>query len=259
MTVTEKKTTSWRRRVAAASVAAALCVAGGTGGGILATQVSSAAPVTTTTAVAAQAASTGATLTAAQVAANVTPSVVTVLASTAGGGVEGSGVVLSADGLILTNNHVVESASGVRVTLSDGRTLDATVVGTDATADLAVLRASGTADLTPATLGSSADLRVGDTVLAFGSPLGLEGTVTAGIVSAVDRTIQDGDTNLSGLIQTDAPVNSGSSGGPLVDSSGRVVGITVAIATTGQDSGNIGVGFAIPVDTAATVAARLAA
>ncbi|BCB91570.1 S1C family serine protease [Phytohabitans suffuscus] len=249
---------SWRRRVAAASVAAALCVAGGTGGGILATQVAGAAPVATaTTAVAAEPASTGATLSAAQVAAEVTPSVVTVLADTAGGSAEGSGVVLSADGLVLTNNHVVESASRVRVSLADGRTLDATVAGADADADLAVLRVSGASDLTPATLGRSADLRVGDAVLAIGSPLGLAGTVTAGIVSAVDRTIQDGGTSLTGLIQTDAPVNPGSSGGPLVDSTGQVVGITVAIATTGQDSGNIGVGFAIPSDTAAAVAAQL--
>ena len=248
----------WRRRVAAASVAAALCVAAGTGGGILATQVAGAAPASTTTAVAAKAASTG-TLTTAQVAANVSPSVVTVLADTSSGGAEGSGVVLSSDGLVLTNNHVVESATRVRVTLSDGRTLDATVVGADATADLAVLRVSGASGLTAATLGSSADLQVGDAVLAFGSPLGLEGTVTAGIVSAVDRTIQDGDTSLTGLIQTDAPINPGNSGGPLVDSSGQVVGIDVAIATTGQDGGNIGVGFAIPIDTAAAVAAKLAA
>ncbi|GFJ94728.1 S1C family serine protease [Phytohabitans rumicis] len=95
-------------------------------------------------------------------------------------------------------------------------------------------------------------------MLAFGSPLGLEGTVTAGIVSAVGRTIEDSGSSLGNLIQTDAPINPGNSGGALVDSTGRVIGINVAIATTGEDSGNIGVGFAIPIDTAAAVAARLA-
>ncbi|GAA4709802.1 hypothetical protein GCM10023263_56780 [Phytohabitans rumicis] len=253
----QQPASQWRRRVMAATVAAALAVTGGVGGGLLATQVASAAPASTTTVSTTQVANSG-TLTAAQIVSEVQPSVVTVLVSTSSGSAEGSGVVLTADGLILTNNHVVEGARSVRVTLADGRTVAATVVGTDPTADLAVLRAEGVSDLTPAQLGTSANLRVGDSVLAFGSPLGLEGTVTAGIVSAVGRTIEDSGSSLGNLIQTDAPINPGNSGGALVDSTGRVIGINVAIATTGEDSGNIGVGFAIPIDTAAAVAARLA-
>lgn len=247
----------WRRRVLAATAAAALAVVGGTGGGLIASQVAGAAPTAGTTVAAAQVASSG-TVTLTQVAAETAPSVVTILVSSASASAEGSGVVLSEDGLILTNNHVVSSGGTITVTLADGRTVAATVVGRDAATDLAVLRAEGVSDLTPATLGTSADLQVGDTVLAFGSPLGLSGTVTSGIVSAVDRTIEDADTSLSGLIQTDAPINAGSSGGPLVNAAGQVVGITVAIATTSEDGGNIGVGFAIPIDTAAEVATQLA-
>jgi len=106
----------------------------------------------------------------------------------------------------------------------------------------------GVSGLTPATLGDSGALQVGDTVLAFGSPLGLTGTVTAGIVSALDRDASD--LNLHGLIQTDAPINSGNSGGPLVDAAGRVIAINVASASTSQGGGSIGIGFAIPIDTA---------
>ncbi|GAA2060381.1 hypothetical protein GCM10009779_58890 [Polymorphospora rubra] len=243
-----------RRRPVVGAVALALALVGGAGGGALAVRL--AEPRTATSVVTASTVATGGTADLAAVAAAVAPSVVTIEVAAGGGTATGSGVVLSADGRILTNNHVVEDASGaVTVRLADGRTTRAGIVGTDPASDLAVLQAQGVDDLTPAVFGDSSAVRVGDTVLAVGSPLGLAGTVTAGIVSAVDRTA---DT-LTGLIQTDAPVNAGSSGGAVVDTAGRVVGITVAIATTGTETGNIGVGFAIPSDTAESVVTRLVA
>jgi putative serine protease PepD len=215
----------------------------------------------------------------AKVAAAVQPSVVSIAVETGSSSGEGSGVILRADGTILTNNHVVaDAASGgtITVTFSDGRTAGASIVGRAPSDDLAVIRASGVSGLTPATLGSDAKLQVGDTVLAIGSPLGLEGSVTAGIVSALDRTITldtsseqqspYGRTSASQstdvqAIQTDAAINPGNSGGPLVDAQGRVVGITTAIATVGSrtgQSGNIGLGFAIPIGSAERIAGSLA-
>jgi putative serine protease PepD len=199
----------------------------------------------------------------AKVAALVQPSVVSITVEAASGSGEGSGVVLDADGTILTNNHVVEGAAQqgrITVKLADGKTAPATLVGRDPATDLAVIKATGESDLTPITLGSSADVHVGDTVLAIGSPLGLEGTVSAGIISALHRPVNVGSTTLSDAIQTDAPINPGNSGGALVDSSGRLIGINSAIATVGGgsgQSGNIGVGFAIPVDAAKQVADQL--
>jgi len=151
------------------------------------------------------------------------------------------------------------------VEFSDGRTASATVVGTDATSDLAVIKVSGVSGLTVASLGSSSSLAVGDEMLAFGNPLGLSGTVTSGIVSALNRTISvsgdDGQTEtLKGAIQTDAAINPGNSGGALVNAAGQVVGITTASASlSGQDSGSIGVGFAIPIDSAQQAIARILA
>jgi putative serine protease PepD len=179
---------------------------------------------------------------------------------------EGSGVVLTADGYVLTNNHVAASAGGdtVNVTFADGESAGARIVGTDPKTDLAVIKAEGVSGLQPATLGDSDAMRVGDTVLALGSPLGLEGSVTAGIISARDRTIQPsegsgrtGSTSISGLLQTDAPINPGNSGGALVNTRGEVIGINTAIATAGQGTGNIGVGFAIPSNKAKQVAEAL--
>ncbi|TDB69566.1 S1C family serine protease, partial [Micromonospora sp. KC723] len=183
---------------------------------------------------------------------------------------EGSGVILSADGFVLTNNHVVASASGgiVRVIFADGKMAQATIVGTDPKTDLAVVKASGVDDLKAAKFGDSDAMQVGDQVLALGSPLGLQGSVTAGIISARDRTIQAGEsgqqdpqrgaTSISGLLQTDAPINPGNSGGALVNTRGEVIGINTAIATAGQGSnGNIGVGFAIPSNKAKDVAGKL--
>ncbi|HET8684536.1 MAG TPA: trypsin-like peptidase domain-containing protein [Micromonosporaceae bacterium] len=200
------------------------------------------------------------------IAAAVQPSVVSV----ATGSGEGSGVVLSGDGYVLTNNHVVADARGgaLTVTFSDGKRASASVVGTDPKTDLAVVKASVATGLTPAKFGDSDAMRVGDTVLALGSPLGLEGSVTAGIVSATNRTIQAGGqgsplgrsaaSTISGVIQTDAAINPGNSGGALVNLGGEVIGINTAIATAGNGNGNIGVGFAIPGNRAKQVAEALA-
>ncbi|OLB64992.1 MAG: hypothetical protein AUI10_08765 [Actinobacteria bacterium 13_2_20CM_2_72_6] len=202
----------------------------------------------------------------ADIAAAVKPSVVAIRTATG----EGSGVVYDKDGYIVTNNHVVADARGntVQVNFSDGKTATAQIVGTDPKTDLAVVKVSNVSGLTPAKFGDSSALRVGDTVLAIGSPLGLEGSVTSGIVSALDRTIQEGGnqqapqsqqqtTDIAGAIQTDAAINPGNSGGALVDLNGAVVGINTAIATSGQSEGNIGVGFAIPGNLVNNVAKTL--
>ncbi|MBB5871816.1 putative serine protease PepD [Allocatelliglobosispora scoriae] len=190
----------------------------------------------------------------ASIAAAVQPSVVSI--KTEGG--EGSGVVMTADGYIVTNNHVVASARGktVTVVLSDGSKINATIVGTDPRSDLAVVKAEST-KLTPAKFADSSAILVGDTVLAIGSPLGLEGSVTEGIISAKDRNITISGTTMTGLLQTDAAINPGNSGGALVNTKGEVVGINSAIATNGGSEGNIGVGFAIPSDKAKAIADQL--
>ncbi|GAA1632971.1 S1C family serine protease [Actinoplanes couchii] len=217
----------------------------------------------------------------AQIAAAVQDTVVSI---TTGSG-EGSGVVLSADGYIVTNNHVVSTAQGDSVTVifADGTKTTATIVGTDPRTDLAVIKATGVSDLKAATFADSSQIQVGDTVLALGSPLGLEGSVTAGIISAKDRTIQSSgeqeqqeqqqspfgggqqqqqqqqssSTTMTGLLQTDAPINPGNSGGALVNTNGEIVGINSAIATAGSSTGNIGLGFAIPSNKAKEVAEAL--
>lgn len=167
----------------------------------------------------------------------------------------GSGFIVSADGLIVTNNHVVEQADEIKVKLADGRELDATVVGTDPPTDLALLRIDAKGQkLHVAQLGSSDAIEVGDWVLAIGNPFGLPRTVSAGIVSAVGRA-DVGILDFEDFIQTDAAVNLGNSGGPLVDLDGRVIGINTAIAST--SGGNIGIAFAIPVDMAKDVIRQL--
>ncbi|WP_407685065.1 S1C family serine protease [Mycobacterium sp. HUMS_1102779] len=218
-----------------------------------------------------------------QVAAKVVPSVVMLETDLGRQSEEGSGIILSSDGLILTNNHVVAAAAGpgqgkppggpvnpapkTTVTFSDGRTAPFTVVGTDPTSDIAVIRVQGVSGLTPISLGSSSDLRVGQPVVAIGSPLGLSGTVTTGIVSALNRPVsttgEAGNQNtVLDAIQTDAAINPGNSGGALVNMSGQLVGVNSAIATLGADSpdaqsGSIGLGFAIPVDQAKRIADEL--
>lgn len=231
--------------------------------------------------------------TLAQVAAAVQPSVVSISVTAGQRGDEGSGIILREDGTILTNNHVIAAAatdaqnssnsngfdpndpnswfgnslpSGpatIQVKFSDGKTAKATIVGRDPSTDIAVIKAQAVSGLTPAKLASTSTLRVGDTVLALGSPLGLDGSVSAGIVSALHRPVSLGgqQTRASAVtdaIQTDAAINPGNSGGALVDAQGRVVGVNSAIATMGSN-GNIGVGFAIPIEQATAVADALLA
>lgn len=207
------------------------------------------------------------------VTTDVQPSVVAITAQAAdGSGGEGSGVVLDTDGTILTNNHVVAGAAQggrLRVSLVDGRIFDAEIVGLDPTTDLAVIRLTEAPDdLVVASIGNSDDVAVGDEVMAIGNPLGLSGTVTTGIVSALDRPtttasagVADGQPVVTDAIQTDAAVNPGNSGGALVSADGEVIGINSSIATLGAGgrSGSIGLGFAIPSNTAMGVAEQLIA
>jgi putative serine protease PepD len=253
-----------------------------------------------------------------QVAAKVLPSVVKLQIKMGQGAEEGSGIVLSDDGLILTNNHVVAAVSGssagqqplgdtggqgddqmlpgfpgmpgsqgfgdqtapdgrvsgqgaqATVSFSDGKTVPFTVVGTDPADDIAVVKAQGVSGLTPITMGSSKDLKVGQNVVAIGSPLGLEGTVTTGIISALDRPVTTGDEStgqhsVMNAIQTDAAINPGNSGGALVNMNGELIGVNSAIASmggggpqsAGVQSGSIGLGFAIPADQAKRIADEL--
>jgi putative serine protease PepD len=189
------------------------------------------------------------------VAARILPSVVSVQVRQGFSGGTGSGFVIDRTGHILTNNHVVASGGTVKVVLQSGRRIPATIVGRDATTDLAVLKVANPAGLEPLNLGRSADAAVGDPVLAVGSPLGLSGTVTSGIVSALNREVRLGSERGTAL-QTDAAINPGNSGGPLVNARGEVIGVNTAIATLGSQ-GSIGIGFAIPIDRAAQVADRI--
>jgi putative serine protease PepD len=201
------------------------------------------------------------------VARQVMPSVVQINVKGAEGAGSGTGVVLSSDGQILTNNHVVEGAAeggAITVLLHDGATADATIVGRDPLTDIAVIQAEGVSELSPATLGRSADVEVGQEVVAVGSPFGLESTVTSGIVSAVNRPVSAASPHGSGAVfpgvQTDAAINPGNSGGPLVDMAGRVIGINSAIRTdssVGGSGGSIGLGFAIPIDLARSIADQI--
>ena len=201
------------------------------------------------------------------IAASVTPAVVSIEVRVGQSGATGSGVVIEGEnGYIVTNNHVVSGADGVegaeiRAVFSDGSGSAARIVGRDPASDIAVLKVEKPG-LVTASLGSSDDVVVGDPVVAIGSPLGLAGTVTTGIVSALDRPVrlagEGSDTNaVISAVQTDAPINPGNSGGALVDASGAVIGINTAIASTG--GGSIGLGFAIPIDTVRDIAEQLIA
>ncbi len=195
-----------------------------------------------------------------QVAQQVLPSVVKIDVSGSQESGSGSGIVLSSEGQILTNNHVVEVAGtsgSIRVSFNDGTSTPAKVLGTDPLTDTAVIQAENVSGLTPATIGRSGSLRVGQGVVAIGSPFGLESTVTSGIVSALDRPVAvgsdaQGNSTTYPAIQTDAAINPGNSGGPLVDLAGQVVGIDSSIRTSTSSStdqgGSIGLGFAIPID-----------
>lgn len=175
---------------------------------------------------------------------------------------KGSGVIISADGYAVTNNHVVRLpnrmvADSIQVTLSDGRQFKASVVGTDARNDIALIKIQGT-NLPVAELGNSDILKVGDWVVAVGNPFGLENTVTAGIVSALNRSITANARVPSGLIQTDAAINAGNSGGALANSRGQLIGINTAILSPGgPEGGNIGIGFAIPINLVKSIVKEL--
>ncbi len=296
-----------RRRspiVLVSAALAALLVAGGVGG-VVGYEAASAGSSNGGTSVLAGSSSDTSSSSAAapagsveSVAQKVLPSVVQLRGASG----EGSGIVISADGLILTNAHVLEAgeaqtqqggqgggglggllgggqeqqqqpqaAPQLQAVFQNGQTAQVQVVGTDATADLAVVRAQGVSNLTPVTLGDSGQLQVGQGVVAVGSPLGLSGTVTSGIVSALSRPVatggaQSGQATVIDAVQTDAAINPGNSGGALVDMDGRVVGITSAIASLGssssegggQQSGSIGLGFAIPINQAKRIGDQLA-
>lgn len=194
------------------------------------------------------------------VAERVLPSVVTVRVSSLGGTSEGSGFIASADGHVITNDHVVAGGTGrASVIFNDGTSAPAKLVGQDPESDIAVIKVERSG-LRPVEFGDSDALAVGDPVLAIGSPLSLANTVTAGIVSALDRTMQAGEpggpVRYYAAIQTDAAVNHGNSGGPLVDAAGRVVGVNSTIkslVSDGQEAGNIGLAFAIPINQAKRV------
>ena len=198
------------------------------------------------------------------IAARVLPSVVSIETMSGSGGGSGSGFVIDPNGYLLTNNHVVANAMTIKVILNDGREYAAKVLGRDESYDLAVLKIKATG-LKALQFGDSDKVQVGDSVIAFGSPLGLSGTVTQGIISAKDRPVTAGDddssTSFISALQTDAAINPGNSGGPLVDATGAVIGVNSAIASLGSSldgqSGSIGLGFAIPINQARKTADQL--
>jgi len=255
------------------AIGAALAVGGGAGAAIYAASsggTSTAQPATTTVVTAQPASATRTVSTLTQLYKNVTPGVVdiTVTSSSSDGfgfggqqqtQAEGSGIVYDAKGHILTNAHVVDGAKSITVRFQSGKTAKATLVGIDAGTDIAVIKVDVDASLLhPLTLGSSASVQPGEEVIAIGSPFGLAGTMTSGIVSAVDRTIQaPNNYSISGAIQTDAPINHGNSGGPLLDASGDVIGVNAQIES--DSGGNDGVGFAIPIDAVKSVASTIVA
>ena len=206
-----------------------------------------------------------------QVAENVLPAVVSIRVSNGYSVEEGSGSIISDDGNILTNNHVVSSAQQggeITVLLNDGKEYKADFVAGDGSTDIAVIKLRNASNLPVMSFGNSDELQVGQQVVAIGSPLGLSATVTSGIISALNRPVrasggEGGESSLIDAVQTDAAINPGNSGGPLFDEKGRVIGITSSIATMGNSSsgeggsGSIGIGFAIPVKLADKVAKQL--
>ncbi|WP_445150135.1 S1C family serine protease [Baekduia sp. Peel2402] len=253
---------------AAAIFLSVAALAGGAGGAVVASTKDAQGGTTTATTTTASGGSTAVasattssdSKTVGEVYKTASQGVVDLIVTTSEGQAEGSGFVVDAKGDIVTNAHVVDGASAVSVTFSDGTKAKASVVGTDTATDLAVVRVSGVSasKLHPLTLGASDDVEVGDGVLAIGSPFGLSETLTTGIVSALDRTITSpSDKTIGGAIQTDASINHGNSGGPLLNQDGEVIGVNAQIES--DSGGNDGVGFAIPSDTVRTVAAALIA
>ncbi|CAM5740742.1 putative Periplasmic serine endoprotease DegP [Streptomyces afghaniensis 772] len=233
--------------------------------------------------------------TVAGVAKAVSPSIVEISADSSAGSATGSGVIITSGGEVVTNNHVVSGASQIKVTTSDGKSYSAKVVGTDSKKDLALIKLENASGLKAATLGDSSGLQVGDQVVAIGSPEGLSGTVTSGIISALDRDVtvptdedqgrqpQQGDgwpfefggrqfngdtgsdTTTYKALQTDASLNPGNSGGALIDMNGNIIGINSAMysptgaASSSSDAGSVGLGFAIPINTVKADLAKLRA
>jgi S1-C subfamily serine protease len=208
----------------------------------------------------------GDSLNVAQVVSKVEPAVVSIQASTNQGPFAstsaGSGIILTSDGEVLTNAHVVNGASSIQVTLNgESQSRTATLVGIDTSADLALLEITGASGLPTVTIGRSSDMAVGDDVVAIGNALALQGgpTVTSGIVSALNRSIDTESGRMTGLIQTDAAISSGNSGGPLVNAAGQVIGINSAAAASTQNTTAQNIDFAIPIDKAMTVVHQLEA
>jgi S1-C subfamily serine protease len=272
-----------RRRRAIATLAAAALVGGGAG--YAASELRGTTTITTTVASAAPAASaavaasagpagatqlkaSGAGLTVGQIVATVKPSVVVISTTitvrqgpfTQSGTAAGTGIILTADGQVLTNAHVVADATSITVTLpGDTTTHTATVIGSDTADDVALIQIQGVSGLTPASIGASSAVAVGDDVVAIGNALDLAGgvTVTKGIVSALDRSIDVENRTLSGLIQTDAAISSGNSGGPLVNAAGQVIGMNSAGAASSGSVTAENIGFAIPIEHAMQIVQQL--
>ena len=243
-------------------IGAALAIGVGAGAAIYAGSTGGSSHATTTVVASVPAQPAAATTTSLiQLYKNVAPGVVDIVVNTSGGGfgdqgaqAEGSGFVVDTSGDIVTNQHVVAGQNGIKVTFQDGKTAKATVVGTDPSTDIAVIKVNVDAsELHPLTFGSSAAVEVGQSVAAIGSPFGLPETLTSGIISSLNRTISaPNNFSISGALQTDAPINHGNSGGPLLNSSGQVIGVNAQIES--DSGGNDGVGFAIPSDAVKSVA-----
>lgn len=274
-----------RRRGPVALLAAVAIVAAAVGGGTAyGIQELTGSGTVVSSATSTNVVPTGQKGTVAGVAEAVSPSIVEINATSNAGSSTGSGVIITGDGEIITNNHVVSGASSIKVTASDGKQYTARVVGTDSSKDLALIKLENASGLKAATLGDSDALKVGQQVVAIGSPEGLTGTVTSGIVSALDRDVTvatdegqqqqqqqrqgggwpfefggqefNGDTGSSTTtyqaIQTDASLNPGNSGGALIDMNGNIIGINSAMYSSAESSasaGSVGLGFAIPVNT----------
>jgi len=250
-------------------VSAAALVGAGVGAGAVALAHHGSTPAPTTAVAAAPNVSNAAasTLTVGQIAKAATPAVVEIDSAQSsngspfpqggGGTAEGTGLVYDTKGDIVTNDHVVANSNAVTVKFSDGATFKATIVGTDPTTDLAVVHVNApAAKLVPLSLADSSKVGVGDGVVAIGNPFGLDGTVTSGIVSALNREIvSPNNSPIEGAIQTDAAINHGNSGGPLLDMDGKVIGVTSQIQS--DSGGNDGVGFAVPSNTVSSIASQL--
>lgn len=252
-----------RRWLPWAALGAALAVGGGLGAGIASAANSSTSTPAANTTTSGSSSGQVSVCNVTSVANQVIPSVVTISARGAEGAGTGSGEVIKSGGYILTNNHVIAIAANggsVEVQFADGQTAPATIVGRDPQTDLAVLKVDTSAKLKVIAIGSSSSVVVGQAAVVIGAPLGLSGTVTSGIVSALDRSVQvPGEDNsaalLVGAIQTDAAINPGNSGGSMVNCSGQLIGVpTAGAAVPNSPGGSIGLGFAIPVNLAMTIA-----